>query len=158
MITRSMALLLLWIALWGEVSVANVLSGVLVVAIVSWLFAHDRPRRYVMRPVPALRLLLHVLVSLVGSSVRVVFAVLFPTRERVATSVQSVALQQGSVFVGAVVANAITLTPGTMSLDLDESTLVLSVHVLGLVDPDEFRRDVLQLENLVARAVRERTP
>jgi hypothetical protein len=35
---------------------------------------------------------------------------------------------------------------------------VLSVHVLGLVDPDEFRRDVLQLENLVARAVRERTP
>ncbi|MFZ8966517.1 MAG: Na+/H+ antiporter subunit E [Ilumatobacteraceae bacterium] len=158
MITRSMALLLLWIALWGEVSVANVLSGVLVVAIVSWLFAHDRPRRYVMRPVPALRLLLHVLVSLVGSSVRVVFAVLFPTRERIATSVQSVALQQGSVFVGAVVANAITLTPGTMSLDLDESTLVLSVHVLGLVDPDEFRRDVLQLENLVARAVRERTP
>jgi multicomponent Na+:H+ antiporter subunit E len=153
-----MALLLLWIALWGEVSVANVLSGVLVVAIVSWLFAHDRPRRYVMRPVPALRLLLHVLVSLVGSSVRVVFAVLFPTRERIATSVQSVALQQGSVFVGAVVANAITLTPGTMSLDLDESTLVLSVHVLGLVDPDEFRRDVLQLENLVARAVRERTP
>ncbi|MGA0815636.1 MAG: Na+/H+ antiporter subunit E, partial [Ilumatobacteraceae bacterium] len=102
MITRSMALLLLWIALWGEVSVANVLSGVLVVAIVSWLFAHDRPRRYVMRPVPALRLLLHVLVSLVGSSVRVVFAVLFPTRERIATSVQSVALQQGSVFVGAV--------------------------------------------------------
>ena len=158
MITRSMALLLLWIALWGEVSVANVLSGVLVVAIVSWLFAHDRPRRYVMRPVPALRLLLHVLVSLVGSSVRVVFAVLFPTRERIATSVQSVALQQGSVLVGAVVANAITLTPGTMSLDLDESTLVLSVHVLGLVDPDEFRRDVLQLENLVARAVRERTP
>ncbi|MFZ9919246.1 MAG: Na+/H+ antiporter subunit E [Ilumatobacteraceae bacterium] len=158
MITRSMALLLLWIALWGEVSVANVLSGVLVVAIVSWLFAHDRPRRYVMRPVPALRLLLHVLVSLVGSSVRVVFAVLFPTRERIATSVQSVALQQGSVFVGAVVANAITLTPGTMSLDLDESTLVLSVHVLGRVDPDEFRRDVLQLENLVARAVRERTP
>ncbi|MGA1170592.1 MAG: Na+/H+ antiporter subunit E [Ilumatobacteraceae bacterium] len=158
MITRSMALLLLWIALWGEVSVANVLSGVLVVAIVSWLFAHDRPRRYVMRPVPALRLLLHVLVSLVGSSVRVVFAVLFPTRERIATSVQSVALQQGSVFVGAVVANAITLTPGTMSLDLDESTLVLSVHVLGRVDPDEFRRDVLQLEDLVARAVRERTP
>ncbi|MGA0148168.1 MAG: Na+/H+ antiporter subunit E [Ilumatobacteraceae bacterium] len=158
MITRSMALLLLWIALWGEVSVANVLSGVLVVAIVGWLFAHDRPRRYVMRPVPALRLLLHVLVNLVGSSVRVVFAVLFPTRERIATSVQSVALQQGSVFVGAVVANAITLTPGTMSLDLDESTLVLSVHVLGLVDPDEFRRDVLQLENLVARAVRERTP
>jgi len=158
MITRSMALLLLWIALWGEVSVANVASGVLVVTIVSWLFVHDRPRRYVMRPVPALRLLLHVLVSLVGSSVRVVFAVLFPTREQIATSVQSVALQQGSVFVGAVVANAITLTPGTMSLDLDESTLVLSVHVLGLVDPDEFRRDVLQLENLVARAVRERTP
>ena len=33
--TRSLALLVLWIALWGELSVANLLSGVLLVALVT---------------------------------------------------------------------------------------------------------------------------
>jgi multisubunit Na+/H+ antiporter MnhE subunit len=55
-----------------------------------------------------------------------------------------------------VVANAITLTPGTMSLDLDRQTLELSVHVLGNVETSAFRRDVLSLERTIARAVRER--
>lgn len=156
MITRSLALLVLWIALLGELSVANVLSGVLLVALVSWLFVHDEPQ-YTLRPLAALRLAAHVLVNLVSSSARVVLAVIAPTPQRSATSIQQVQLAQGSVFVGAIVSNAITLTPGTMSLDLDPSSLMLSVHVLGTIDEASFRADVLSLEQLVAKAVRLRS-
>lgn len=154
--TRSLALLVLWIALLGELSVANVLSGVLLVALVSWLFVHDEPQ-YTLRPLAALRLAAHVLVNLVSSSARVVLAVIVPTPQRSATSIQQVQLAQGSVFVGAIVSNAITLTPGTMSLDLDPSSLMLSVHVLGTIDEASFRADVLSLEQLVAKAVRLRS-
>lgn len=154
--TRSLALLVLWIALLGELSVANVLSGVLLVALVSWLFVHDEPQ-YTLRPLAALRLAAHVLVNLVSSSARVVLAVIAPTPQRSATSIQQVQLAQGSVFVGAIVSNAITLTPGTMSLDLDPSSLMLSVHVLGTIDEASFRADVLSLEQLVAKAVRLRS-
>lgn len=154
--TRSLALLVLWIALLGELSVANVLSGVLLVALVSWLFVHDEPQ-YTLRPLAALRLAAHVLVNLVSSSARVVLAVIAPTPQRSATSIQQVQLAQGSVFVGAIVSNAITLTPGTMSLDLDPSSLMLSVHVLGTIDEASFRADVLGLEQLVAKAVRLRS-
>lgn len=156
MITRSLALLVLWIALLGELSVANVLSGVILVALVSWLFVHDEPQ-YALRPLAALRLAAHVLVNLVSSSARVVLAVIAPTPQRSATSIQQVQLAQGSVFVGAIVSNAITLTPGTMSLDLDPSSLMLSVHVLGTIDEASFRADVLSLEQLVAKAVRLRS-
>jgi Multisubunit Na+/H+ antiporter, MnhE subunit len=156
MMTRSLALLVLWIALLGELSVANVLSGVLLVALVSWLFVHDEPQ-YTLRPLAALRLAAHVLVNLVSSSARVVLAVIAPTPQRSATSIQQVQLAQGSVFVGAIVSNAITLTPGTMSLDLDPSSLMLSVHVLGTIDEASFRADVLSLEQLVAKAVRLRS-
>ena len=155
--TRSAALLLLWIALWGEVSVANLVSGILVVAAAGWLFDHDERKRYSVLPLPAVRLVLHVLASLVGSSTRVAIAVLSPSERRVSTSVQTVRLRHGSVFVGAVVANAITLTPGTMTLDLDRESLTLTVHVLGVVDSSEFEQEVLRLEDLVAGAVKERS-
>jgi multicomponent Na+:H+ antiporter subunit E len=151
----SIALFVLWIAMMGEVSIVNVLSGLIVVALVNWLFVHDHPR-YVLRPVGAVRLTLSVLKSLVTSSWQVVLAVLLPNDQRTATSVQQVQLQHGSAFIGAIVANAITLTPGTMSLDLNTKDLTLSVHVLGEVDEVKFHAEVLALENMVAKAVRER--
>ena len=151
----SIALFVLWIAMMGEVSIVNLLSGLIVVALVNWLFVHDHPR-YVLRPVGAVRLTLSVLKSLVTSSWQVVLAVLLPNARRTATSVQQVQLQHGSAFIGAIVANAITLTPGTMSLDLNKENLTLSVHVLGEVGEVKFHDGVLALENMVAKAVRER--
>lgn len=151
----SIALFVLWIAMMGEVSIVNILSGLLVVALVNWLFVHDHPR-HVLRPVGAVRLTLSVLKSLVTSSWQVVLAVLLPNDQRTVTSVQQVQLQHGSAFIGAIVANAITLTPGTMSLDLNKEDLTLSVHVLGKVDEVKFHAGVLALENMVAKAVRER--
>ena len=151
----SIALFVLWIAMMGDLSVANSLSGVVVVALVNWLFVHSHSR-YVLRPWGAARLTVSVLKSLVTSSWQVVLAVLLPNAQRTATSVQHVQLRHGSAFIGAIVANAITLTPGTLSLDLQEEDLVLSVHVLGEVDEARFRANVLALEDMVAEAVRER--
>jgi multicomponent Na+:H+ antiporter subunit E len=156
MIVRSAALLLIWLALWGEVSIANLTSGVVVVALLNWLFVEDLASTYRVRILPAVRLLGFVGWSLVASSARVVAAVLLPTPQRTVTSVQQVQLESGSTFIGSIVANAITLTPGTMSLELDPDSLTLSVHVLGEVEPEAFRRGILDLEQRVVRAVSKR--
>ena len=156
MIARSLALLALWVALWGEVSVANVASGIVAVALVTWLFAERSGPVYSLRLWGGFRLLMFVAYSLVTSSLKVALAVIAPTRKRTHPSVQRVNLARGSVFYGAIVANAITLTPGTMTLELDPATLELSVHVLGEVDPAKFAADVLDLERRVAAAFKER--
>jgi len=156
MIVRSVALLLIWLALWGEVSIANLASGVVVVALLNWLFVEDLASTYRVRILPAVRLLGFIGWSLVASSARVVAAVLLPTPQRTVTSVQQVQLESGSTFIGSIVANAITLTPGTMSLELDPDSLTLSVHVLGEVEPEAFRRGILELEQRVVRAVSKR--
>lgn len=153
MIPRWVALAAMWVALWGEISVANVVSAVLVVALVSWLFAERSGKTYRVRVIGAVRALSFVAWSLVSSSIRVVTAVLVPSPRRIATSIQKVQLAESSSFIAAIVANAITLTPGTMSLEYDPTTGVLSVHVLGEVDEHEFRGQVLRLEQLVAKAV-----
>ena len=155
MIPRSLLLFALWILLWGELSVANVASGAVVVPLITWLFVARMGRRFLVRPWGALLLGAHVGWSLVVSSLQVARAVLSPTPGRTATSVQTVVLAGGSPLVASVVANLITLTPGTLTLDVDPGTLALSVHVLGEVDPADFRDGVLDLERRVVRAVRE---
>lgn len=156
-VPRSLALFGFWILLWGEWSVANIASGLVAVPTVSWLFQRTNIDRYALRPWGALKLLGFVLYSLVTSSLRVLMAVLSPTPERTTTSVQTVRLERGSVFVAAIVANAITLTPGTMTLDIDRQRVELSVHVLGEVDPAAFRADVLKLEQMVFGAFKGQT-
>lgn len=148
-IPRTLALFGFWILLWGEWSAANLLSGAVAIPVVSWLFSHQRNARHALRPWGALKLLGFVLYGLVTSSLRVALAVIAPTPERTETSVQTVRLERGSLFVAAIVGNAITLTPGTMTLDIERSTISLSVHVLGKVDPEVFRSEVLRLERLV---------
>ncbi|NDE52445.1 MAG: Na+/H+ antiporter subunit E, partial [Actinobacteria bacterium] len=76
MIGRSVALLALWVALWGELSVANMASGVIAVALVTWLFAERSGPVYSLRLWGGLRLLMFVAYSLVTSSLRVALAVL----------------------------------------------------------------------------------
>ena len=41
-----------------------------------------------------------------------------------------------------VLANLITLTPGTLSLDVSPDRRTLWVHALDVADPDAFRREV----------------
>jgi multicomponent Na+:H+ antiporter subunit E len=151
-IPRSLALLVMWVALWGEVSAANVASGVIVVGLVHWLFADRARETHRLRPWNAVKTGAFVARSLVVSSARVVLAVVAPTSARTSTRVLTVQLQSGSRFIGAIVANFITLTPGTMTLELDDS-LTLHVHVLGDVEPETFRREILDLERRVASAV-----
>jgi multicomponent Na+:H+ antiporter subunit E len=156
MIPRWLVLAVLWVALWGEVTVANLATAAVVVPVVTWLFVRRRGPQHRLRPWGVLVAVATVGWSLVTSSLRVSLAVLAPTPARTATSIQTVQMEGGSAFIASAVANAITLTPGTMSLDLDRETLELTVHVLGAVEPEAFRRDVLALERRLARAVSER--
>jgi multicomponent Na+:H+ antiporter subunit E len=153
-IVRSLALIVIWVALWGEVSVANIASGVLVVALVAVLFpASATPQRHRVHPLAVLTLGWHLLVALITSSWTVVRAVLAPQPGSRDTAVVAVPLTTRSPLVAAIVANSITLTPGTMSVACSTSTFVLEVHVLGRHDRDEFVGAVRLLEQRVTAAV-----
>jgi multicomponent Na+:H+ antiporter subunit E len=58
-----------------------------------------------------------------------------------------------SDLVITVVANAITLTPGTLTVELRRDPTTLYVHVLHLSDLDEVRRDIRTLQRKVVRAI-----
>ena len=155
----------LWVLLWGDVSFANVLGGV-AVAIVVVMFARLdaaslRPTHF--RPWWALRYLTTVMWQLLTANLRLAIEILTP-HDGTYTGIIAVPIRGGSDAVVNLVANSITLTPGTMTIDVkrhdrsgdddDEMTAgaTLYVHGMYMRNVEQVRHDVLRLEALALHA------
>jgi multicomponent Na+:H+ antiporter subunit E len=137
-------MVVLWCALWGNWSVANVLSGVAIVTVAR--SAGLVPSAPLPRFRPMMRLLGFVLVDLVRSTVVVAAEVLTPTDStdetiiRVDTDVAD-GLQRFVMVV------AITLTPGTAVVGVEEGCI--EMHLLHRERTDELIEHVRELTALV---------
>ena len=140
-------LTVLWVVLWRELSVANVLGG-LAIGTVAELARPWRAlgqRSHTVRPLALLSFLGYFLVKLVESNIVLAREVVTP-RNSIETGVIAVPLGACSDLVVTIVANAISLTPGTLTLEVHRGdTPVLYVHVLHLHDVDAARDDVARL-------------
>jgi multicomponent Na+:H+ antiporter subunit E len=153
---RAAVLFGLWLGLWGEVTPANIISGVVVVALVLVAFPPDRQMRHRYHPLALLSFVVFILRALVVSSARVALAVIAPTPARTRTEIVDVPLSTDSELVASVMANSITLTPGTMTVEVREVPLTLSVHVFGFGDEASFRAEMADLERRILRATEPR--
>lgn len=149
---RAVVLFVLWIGLWGELTVANVLSGVVTVGLVLWLFPLQHQMRHRVHPLALVAFLVKLLWALVVSSVKVALAVIAPTEARTRTQIVEVPLTTESEFVASVMANSITLTPGTMTIEVSPAPMTLTVHVLGFGDHESFLAEMAALERQILAA------
>lgn len=111
----------LWVALWGSITWANVLGG-LVVALAIILLARRDPvpfRTAHLRPHWAVWYVVVLGWKLLLSNLRLAYEILAPG-DRTYTAILAVPMRGGSETVVNLVANSITLTPGTMTIDIAE--------------------------------------
>lgn len=140
-----------WCALWGDVSIANVVSGTIVAAAAMVFSGVDRNTGGV-RIVPLLHFVWLVAVDLVVSTAHVAWEILTPTDyTHEAIIAVDTSVEARSHFLMLVV--AITVTPGTAVVDSDGDTGRLYLHVLHAEKSDEIRRHVRQLADLACRAL-----
>lgn len=144
-------LTVVWVALWEELSVGNVVAGLLVALAVVSIAPVSRSGLHAFRVLPALRFLGYFVWKLVEASAIVAWEVVTP-RERINEGIVAIPIRGVSNMVTTIVANAISLTPGTLTLEVHQNPTVLYVHVLHLHDIEQVRREVLHLEALVVRA------
>jgi multicomponent Na+:H+ antiporter subunit E len=151
---------LIWVLLWADFSVANVAGGVLVGVVLALAVPLPPTERRYRPSVPGLvRFGAVFLVALARSTVDVAVRVLRPPAElRPGTVIVDVGVRDA--FVLAMAANATTLTPGTLTLDVEPKTGRLTVHVLHLKDGavDGVDRDVTRFVDLAEAALRPQTP
>lgn len=148
---RIVFLTAVWVLLWSDLTVGNVLGGVLVAGAVVATFRTRAPGRPVLRPLRAARLGMWFAVALIRSTAVVARTVVQP-RGRVHGGIVAVPLRTTSDALATVVASLVSLTPGTLSLELRRRPMVLYVHALDLRSASQVAAEVHRLEDLVAAA------
>ena len=149
-------LLVMWILVWGSLSLANIVSGLVAVSVVLVAVPREAPTggTPIVRPLAALGLLGWFTWKVVEANVIVAIEVLRPpSRSRIRNAIVCVPLPGCPPAIATMVANGITLTPGTLTVDVDPSVPTLAVHVLQLDSPDAVRADVYDLERRVVEAI-----
>lgn len=145
-----------WVGLWGAPTAANVLGGLLVAVVLLVLLPlPESPTRSRVRWPALLRYLGFFAVELVRASLVVVWQVLRPGAE-LRQAVIAVDGMGASDLLLTVVANSISLTPGTLTLEVDRDRSVLYVHVLDVGGPEgveRARRSIERLERLAILAL-----
>jgi multicomponent Na+:H+ antiporter subunit E len=148
-------LALVWVLLWGTFTplsvVGGLLIGLLVTAVLRLPLASDR---LPLRPVRVLALLGYVARDLVVSAVEVSWQTL-RLGSAATGAVLAVPLLSRSDRVVTIMANALSLLPGTMTLQLDHEHGVWYVYALGPRDHsgvERARAGVLDLQRRVLEA------
>jgi len=144
-----------WVGLWGSITAANVLGGLAVAVVLVRLFPVPSGGGHgVVRPGALLRFAVRFLADLVMSSVQVTRLVLRP-RLVLRQGVVAVTVPGASEGLLTVLGNAISLTPGTLTLDVDRPSSTLYVHALDVGSaPDGVDRLRGGLQDQAAAAVR----
>lgn len=147
------ALIVMWIALWGNLSIANIVGGAIIAVLVLAFADQVQPE-----PVSnfnigaALRYLRTFAVQLLVANWQVIKAVVHP--DTIKPGILAMPLYHASDAVVTLVANSITLTPGTLTLETERrgDVAILYVHALDLADADGVREDICELEVLAVDA------
>ncbi|MEZ5176798.1 MAG: Na+/H+ antiporter subunit E [Acidimicrobiales bacterium] len=148
---RVVLVVALWVGMWGDASPANLISGVALGLLIVASFDTWRHGRLVVRPIAAARFAGYFAVKLVEATLVVARTVIAP-RGAVHTGIIALPLRECSDAVATVVADAISLTPGTLTLEVRRDPLTLYVHAIDLRDVEKVRADIRTLEVLAVRA------
>lgn len=147
-------LTVLWLVLWRDVSTANVVSGVVAGVVVTSVFpgTERAPRRHTLSPLWVVVFFFHALWKLIEANLLLAWEILTP-RDHTRSGIIGIEVEGVSDLVVTLIANVITLTPGTVTLEIRRHPTTLYLHVLHLRDPEDVRRDVERFERLALRAM-----
>jgi multicomponent Na+:H+ antiporter subunit E len=148
------ALVLVWMALWGSASLIVILLGVLISAVILLLFPLPVMQfRFGPHPWRTLVLIGRFLWDVVVASVHVGWLAVRPRPPE--SRVARVRLASDSDLLEALTALAVSLVPGSLIIDADSDTRTLTIHVLDAANqsPADFTAQVLAQEDRIRRAL-----
>mgnify|MGYP000042662149 CR=1 FL=1 len=150
MVLAHVLLALTWLAMVGPVTISNFLIG-LVIGFIALVAAAPDGHRYARRVGSGIGLALYVGWALLVANLRVAVAVL-GSPKKLRPQLIEVPLKDLTDVELAVLASLVTLTPGTVALDVTPSRSHLIVHLLHCDDPGAEIREIK--ENFEGRLLR----
>lgn len=131
----------IWAAVQGSFDLANLATGFVFAYLILWLIRPALGETSYFRKVPAaIGFTLFFVKELLISNLRVAWTVLGAGKRR--PGVVAVPLDLEGDLQISLLANVVTLTPGTLSLDVAPDKSCLYVHGMFVDDPEAFRREI----------------
>lgn len=149
-------LLVVWVAIRGSVTPASIIGGTLVITALMVLFRRGLPSttsQHTIHPWWVIRYVAHFVYELLKANIEVAMAVIFPSRIEHKRAIIGVPLPRSSRLVGALLANAVSLTPGTSIIEVSNDPPSFHVHVLNMTSADEIRSSIAELHWRLVRAL-----
>jgi multicomponent Na+:H+ antiporter subunit E len=147
-------LVALWILAWGQLTLANLLSGLVIATALLLAFPQRRwgGRHLRLSAAGIVRLTAYVVTQLITSNIVMTRQIL---RRSTAgrPGVLAHRLRRPSAQVATVMSSIIALSPGTMTVDVAGDSSVLYVHFFELDDIGAARASLARLEQLVNNAI-----
>ena len=134
-----------WAGLVGSVSQGSLLSGYILGYAILWVFFRKKDEKHYIGKTPRLfRFLLFYIKEIFIANLKVAYDILTPTHY-MRPGVIAVELDAHTDIEITLLANLITMTPGTLSIDVSTDRKVLYVHAMYIKDVDTVKREVKEM-------------
>lgn len=141
-ILMNFLLAMAWVALTGEFNFANFIFGYVLSFIIMLLTSRTpESQKYYTRIPKVIAFIFFFLYELLKANLHVAYDVITPTFY-MRPGIIAVPLSAKTDLEITVLANLISLTPGTLSLDISDDREVLYVHAMFIKDKNEFIADI----------------
>jgi multicomponent Na+:H+ antiporter subunit E len=138
----NLLLTLIWVALTGEFTFINFSFGFVLSFFILWLMARTpEEKRYFDRLPKIISFTLFFFKELIKANLQVAYDVITP-KFYMQPGIVKIPLDATTDLEITLLANLITLTPGTLSLDVSDDKKVLYVHAMYIKDRDQFVQSV----------------
>ncbi len=135
-------LALAWVALTGDFSPINFVIGFLLGYAALWMTQRVTGQTSYFRKIrTVINFAFFFVWEVIKANLRVAYDVLSP-RQQITPGIISIPLDAKTDAEITFLANLITLTPGTLSLDVSEDRKVLYIHAMYVEDVEQFRREI----------------
>jgi multicomponent Na+:H+ antiporter subunit E len=142
MFAGNLVLALVWVAMTGRFDVASLIVGfVLGYAVLFMLQRVTGRSSYFVKSIRLVTFVGFYVVEVVRSNIRVAIDVVAPN-SRARPGVVAVPLDAKTDAEITLLANLITMTPGSLTIDVSDDRRVIYVHSMFLDDPEAFRHTI----------------
>lgn len=138
----NLLLALSWTFLSGRLDIYNFVEGLILGFIILFLirsiFGYEK---YFFKFFKSIKFFFYVMKEIVVANLQVAYNVVTPGH-RLRPGVVGIPLDAKTNLEITLLANIITLTPGTLSLDVSKNREILYVHTMYMKNADDFRREM----------------
>jgi multicomponent Na+:H+ antiporter subunit E len=138
----NLLLMLVWVALTGSFVIGNFIFGFALSFAVMWLIRRrDQQSQYFSRLLNVIGFIFYYLYELIKANIQVALDVLKP-KMSMRPGILKIPLHAKTDLEITLLANMISMTPGSLIIDVSDDKKVLYVHAIDIDDKEEYIRKI----------------